>query len=140
MPHYYIFSDGFLWHAENARYLAVFGNSIFFSVLIVLLANMLGIAIALLASQKIRAASIYRTLMIWPYAISGVVVGVVFAVLLGGGGSGFFNQALRLSGFPTNTVFVRSLVGASISCDGGRLEQARIQRLDIYRGSASCTN
>ena len=98
--HYYILSDGFLWHAENARYLAVFGNSVFFSVLIVLCANILGIAIALLASQKIRGASIYRTLMIWPYAISGVVVGVVFAVLLGGGGSGFFNQALGLLGFP----------------------------------------
>ena len=98
--HYYILSDGFLWHAENARYLAVFGNSIFFSVLIVLFANILGIAIALLASQKIRGASIYRTLMIWPYAISGVVVGVVFAVLLGGGGSGFFNQVLQLFGFP----------------------------------------
>ena len=98
--HYYILSDGFFWHAENARYLAVFGNSVFFSVLIVLCANFLGIAIALLASQKIRGASIYRTLMIWPYAISGVVVGVVFAVLLGGGRSGFFNQALGLLGFP----------------------------------------
>ncbi len=97
--HYYILSDGFIWHAENARYLAVFGNSVFFSVFIVFLANALGIAIALLASQKIRGASIYRTLMIWPYAISGVVVGVVFAVLLGGGGSGFLNQSLRFLGF-----------------------------------------
>lgn len=96
--HYYILSDGFIWHAENARYLAVFGNSVFFSLFIVLVANALGIAIALLASQKIRGASIYRTLMIWPYAISGVVVGVVFAVLLGGGGSGFFNQGLRVLG------------------------------------------
>ena len=97
--HYYILSDGFIWHAENARYLAVFGNSVFFSVFIVLAANVLGIAIALLASQKIRGATIYRTLMIWPYAVSGVVVGVVFAVLLGGGGSGFLNQSLRLLGF-----------------------------------------
>ena len=98
--HYYIFSNGFFWHAEYARYLAVFGNSIFFSVLIVLFANVLGIAIAMVASQKIRGAVVYRTLMIWPYAISGVVVGVVFAVLLGGGGSGFFNQSLKLLGLP----------------------------------------
>lgn len=97
--HYYILSDGFIWHAENARYLAVFGNSVFFSVFIVLVANVLGIAIAVLASQKIRGATIYRTLMIWPYAVSGVVVGVVFAVLLGGGGSGFLNQSLRFLGF-----------------------------------------
>ncbi len=96
--HYYILSDGFIWHAENARYLAVFGNSVFFSVFIVLVANVLGLAIALLASQKIRGASVYRTLIIWPYAISGVVVGIVFAILLGGGGSGFLNQFLQLFG------------------------------------------
>ena len=96
--HYYILSDGFIWHAENARYLAVFANSVFFSVFIVIVANVLGLAIALLASQKIRGASVYRTLMIWPYAISGVVVGIVFAILLGGGGSGFMNQVLRLFG------------------------------------------
>ena len=98
--HYFIFSNGFFLHAEYARYLAVFGNSIFFSVLIVLFTNVLGIAIATVASQKIRGAVVYRTLMIWPYAISGVVVGVVFAVLLGGGGSGFFNQSLKLLGLP----------------------------------------
>ncbi|MCY3799552.1 MAG: sugar ABC transporter permease [Chloroflexi bacterium] len=97
--HYFILSDGFIWHAENARYLAVFGNSLFFSVFIVIVANVLGLSIALLASQKIRGASIYRTLMIWPYAISGVVVGIVFAILLGGGGSGFLNQVLQLLGF-----------------------------------------
>jgi sn-glycerol 3-phosphate transport system permease protein len=97
--HYYVLSDGFIWNAENARYLAVFGNSVFFSLFIVLVANMLGLSIALLASQKVRGASIYRTLMIWPYAISGVVVGVVFAILLGGGGSGFVNQILRFFGF-----------------------------------------
>ena len=96
--HYFILSDGFIWHAENARYLAVFGNSLFFSLFIVIVANVLGLSIALLASQKIRGASVYRTLMIWPYAISGVVVGIVFTILLGGGGSGFMNQALRLFG------------------------------------------
>lgn len=116
--HYYILSDGNIWHAENARYLAVFGNSVFFSLFIVLVANALGIAIALLASQKIRGASIYRTLMIWPYAISGVVVGVVFALLLGGGGSGFLNQTLRLLGlqplpFLSNPWWARASVVAA---------------------------
>ena len=116
--HYYILSDGFIWHAENARYLVVFGNSVFFSVFIVLVANVLGLAIALLASQKIRGASVYRTLMIWPYAISGVVVGIVFAILLGGGGSGFLNQVLRLFGaepvpFLSDSWWARVSVGAA---------------------------
>ena len=118
--HYYILSDGFIWHAENARYLAVFGNSVFFSVFIVLVANVLGLAIALLASQKIRGASVYRTLMIWPYAISGVVVGIVFAILLGGGGSGFLNQVLRLFGLEPVPFLSDRLVGASLG-SGWRL-------------------
>ena len=99
--HYYLISNGFFFWAENARYLAVLGNSFIFSALIVLFTNVLGIAIATVASQKIRGAVVYRTLMIWPYAISGVVVGVVFAVLLGGGGSGFVNQAMQLLGLPS---------------------------------------
>lgn len=96
--HYYLLSDGFILHAENARYLFILGNSFFFSVFIVFFANVIGLGIALLAYQKIRGANIYRTLLIWPYAISGVVVGVVFGVLLGR--AGIINQGIQLLGMP----------------------------------------
>lgn len=96
--HYFFLSDGYLFHAENAHYLSVLGISLFFSVFIVLFANVLGIAIALLAYQAIRGANIYRTLLIWPYAISGVVVGIVFQILLGN--AGVINHLIQLAGFP----------------------------------------
>ena len=98
--HYYILSDGFFLHAEQARYLAVLGTSLFYSLYIVILVNVLGVAIAMVASQNIRGAAVYRTLMIWPYAVSGVVVGVVFGALLAGGGAGFLNILLQRLGFP----------------------------------------
>ena len=44
--HYYILSDGFVWHAENARYLAVFGNSVIFTMFIVLVANMYWVSLS----------------------------------------------------------------------------------------------
>lgn len=95
--HYYLLSHGYLIHAENVEYLAVLGVSFFFSILIVILGSVLGISIALLAYQKIRGANIYRTLLIWPYAISGVVVGVVFSIMLGN--AGIINHVIQLFGF-----------------------------------------
>lgn len=96
--HYYLLSNGHLFYAENAQYLGVLAVSFFFSVLIVALGSLLGIAIALLAYQKIRGANVYRTLLIWPYAISGVVVGIVFRILLGN--AGIINHIIQLFGFP----------------------------------------
>lgn len=96
--HYYILSDGFLFGAENAEYLSVLAISFFFSALVVVLASVLGISIALLAYQKIKGASVYRTLLIWPYAISGVVVGIVFQMLLGN--AGIVNHVIQGFGGP----------------------------------------
>ncbi len=39
------------------------------------------LAIAVLANQKVRGAGIYRTWLIWPYAVSPVVAGVIFQML-----------------------------------------------------------
>ena len=98
--HYYILSDGFFLYAEHAEYLAVLGVSFFYTFFIVILVNVVGIAIALLASHKIRGAAVYRTLIVWPYAVSGVVVGVVFGALLAGEGAGFINLLLQKLGLP----------------------------------------
>lgn len=36
------------------------------------------LAIAVLANQKLRGIRIYRTLLIWPYAISPAIIGIIF--------------------------------------------------------------
>lgn len=48
---------------------------------VVIFSLALSLFIANLAYQKIGGANIYRTLLIWPYAISPVVVGAIFLVM-----------------------------------------------------------
>lgn len=47
----------------------------------VLLSLAAGLGIAVLVSQKIRGRGIYRTLLVWPYAISPPIAGILFFVM-----------------------------------------------------------
>ncbi|MBC8098484.1 MAG: sugar ABC transporter permease [Armatimonadetes bacterium] len=81
--------------AEDIIYRNSFLTTLFITVAIVLLAMGLSLGIALLASQKVRGASIYRTLLIWPFALSPVVAGAIFLALFREGSSGLINYALE---------------------------------------------
>lgn len=59
----------------------VFFNTVFISAMIVVLGLIIALAIAYLAFQPVRGASIYRTLLIWPYAISPPIAGILFFVM-----------------------------------------------------------
>ncbi|MCA0456630.1 MAG: sugar ABC transporter permease [Chloroflexi bacterium] len=62
----------------KGQYLIVLVRSLVFSAIIVVGGLALSLGIAVLANQKIKGIRIYRTLLIWPYAISPAIVGVVF--------------------------------------------------------------
>jgi sn-glycerol 3-phosphate transport system permease protein len=62
----------------RGQYFIILARSAFFSLVIVLGGLALSLAVAMLANQKIAGIRIYRTLLIWPYAISPAVAGVVF--------------------------------------------------------------
>jgi sn-glycerol 3-phosphate transport system permease protein len=57
--------------------LTTFGMS--FAIVVIGLG--LGLLIASAAYQPVRGARIYRTLLIWPYAISPVVAGIIFSLM-----------------------------------------------------------
>src|ERR1041385_1372564 len=59
-------------------YVVVLGRSLLFSGIIVAGGLLLSLAVAVLANQKLWGIRIYRTLLIWPYAISPAIIGVVF--------------------------------------------------------------
>jgi sn-glycerol 3-phosphate transport system permease protein len=61
---------------------------------IVIFSMAVGLAIATLVSQKVRGAGIYRTFLIWPYALSPVVTGVIFLAVFREGRSGLINYGL----------------------------------------------
>lgn len=67
-----------LW---TTAYQAVFLVTLIISAGIVVLGIALSIGIAYLAYQPIRGAGIYRTLLIWPYAISPPIAGLIFFVI-----------------------------------------------------------
>ncbi len=59
-------------------YVLVVLRSLLFSLTIVIGGLALSLGTAMLANQKIRGIRIYRTLLIWPYAISPAIIGVIF--------------------------------------------------------------
>src|SRR5689334_16715117 len=62
----------------RGTYVLVLARSLVFSGAIVLGGLAISLTIAMLANQKLSGIRIYRTLLIWPYAISPAIVGVVF--------------------------------------------------------------
>ncbi len=81
--------------SEDAVYRNSFISTLYITAFIVVLSLALALAIAVLASQKIRGAGIYRTLLVWPYAMSPVVTGVIFLSMFREGGVGLINWALN---------------------------------------------
>ncbi len=79
---------------EDTIYRNSFIITLIFTAAIVIISMAMALGIALLASQKVRGASIYRTFLIWPYAISPVVTGAIFLAMFRQGRSGLINYGL----------------------------------------------
>jgi sn-glycerol 3-phosphate transport system permease protein len=86
--------DNFTRLVGNADYMQVLGNTIWQSIAIVVFSIVIALLIALAAYQPVRGARIYRALLIWPYAISPVVAGIIFLILFNPTG-GIINYALQ---------------------------------------------
>jgi sn-glycerol 3-phosphate transport system permease protein len=65
----------------DADYGHSFLISIIFCLLVVGLGLIISLLLALLLNQNIKGAKIYRTLMIWPYALSPAIAGALFNFL-----------------------------------------------------------
>lgn len=72
-------------------------NTFYIAFFIVAGGLILGLAIAYLAYQPVKGAMIYRTLLIWPYAISPAISGIIFFVLFDPV-SGIVNHSIELMG------------------------------------------
>lgn len=81
----------------KGQYLIVLARSLVFSAIVVVGGLALSLGIAVLANQKIRGIRIYRTLLIWPYAISPAIVGVVFLFM--------FNPVVGIINYAWGNVF-----------------------------------
>ncbi len=75
---YLIFSPGGSGHVA---FRPVYVNTLIISIGVVVFGMAGGLAVAYLAFRDIRGGSIYRTFLIWPYAISPAVAGILFFMI-----------------------------------------------------------
>jgi sn-glycerol 3-phosphate transport system permease protein len=86
--------DNYVKLTEDPIYRNSLETTVFITLALVIITMGLALAIAVLASQKVRGAHIYRTLLIWPFALSPVVAGVIFLSLFREGDAGMINYLL----------------------------------------------
>lgn len=68
-----------LWNDDS--YLASFGTTAIFSVLVAGFGIGLALVLAVFADRVARGSLLYRTLLIWPYAVAPAVAGVIWLFL-----------------------------------------------------------
>ena len=77
-PPIFVGAENFLRLWNDDAYLASFKVTAVFSVLVASLGLSISLLLAVMADRAVRAASVYKTLLIWPYAVAPAVAGVVW--------------------------------------------------------------
>ena len=88
-----------LWNDPN--YLESFKTTAIFSVSVAVLGLAISLILAVFADRVVRGTAVYRTFLIWPYAVAPVVVGVLWMFLLSPS-LGIISHALRPLGVEWN--------------------------------------
>ncbi len=70
--------DNFRQLFGDEGYLASFKTTAVFSLLVAVLGLALSLLLATMANRVVRAASVYKTLLIWPYAVAPAIAGVLW--------------------------------------------------------------
>ncbi len=90
-----------LW--KDASYLASFQTTAVFSILVAFFGMAIALLLAFFADRVARGVLVYRTLLIWPYAVAPAVSGVVWLFLFSPS-IGILAYWLRMAGFEWNSL------------------------------------
>ena len=74
----YVGMQNFIRLWEDETYLASFKTTAVFSLLVAGLGLSISLALAVMADRVVRGANLYKTLLIWPYAVAPAVAGVLW--------------------------------------------------------------
>ncbi len=77
----FVWFDNFTDLFRNEDYLSSFKTTAIFSLLVAVLGLSISLVLAVLADRVIRGANIYKTLLIWPYAVAPAVAAVLWLFL-----------------------------------------------------------
>jgi sn-glycerol 3-phosphate transport system permease protein len=78
----FVWFDNFVSLFRDPHYLASFRVTAVFSLLVTVLGLAVALFLAALADRVVRGAKLYKTLLIWPYAVAAAVAAVLFVFLL----------------------------------------------------------
>jgi sn-glycerol 3-phosphate transport system permease protein len=93
--------DNFTRLFNDPGYLASFKITVLFSVLVAGLGLSISLVLAVFADRVVRGASLYKNLLIWPYAVAPAVAGVLWLFMFAPS-IGIVSYALRNAGFEWN--------------------------------------
>ncbi|MFZ6759393.1 sn-glycerol-3-phosphate ABC transporter permease UgpA [Undibacterium sp. Ji50W] len=99
----FVWLDNFKDLFADPTYLTAFKTTALFSFLVAVLGLGISLLLAVFADRVVRGSSFYKTLLIWPYAVSPVVVGVLWMFLLNPT-LGIVAHALREIGIEWNSL------------------------------------
>ena len=100
-------STEFVWFENftilfgDSHYLSAFGRTLFFSAAVALLSMSMALILAGFADRIVRGATLYRTLLIWPYAVAPVLAGALW-VFMFNPTLGIFPYLLEMVGIDWN--------------------------------------
>jgi sn-glycerol 3-phosphate transport system permease protein len=77
----FVWFDNFTDLFRNDEYLASFRVTAVFSFLVAILGLSISLILAVLADRVIRNAAVYKTLLIWPYAVAPAIAAVLWLFL-----------------------------------------------------------
>jgi sn-glycerol 3-phosphate transport system permease protein len=92
---------------KDETYLASFKTTAIFSLLVAVIGISVSLVLAVFADRVIKGAAVYKTLLIWPYAVAPAVAGVLWLFLFAPG-MGLVAYALGQIGFDWNHLLVSS--------------------------------
>ena len=78
----FVWFDNFRDLFNDPRYLASFRVTAVFSLLVTVCGLSIALLLATFADRVVRGAQIYKTLLVWPYAVATAVAAILFVFLL----------------------------------------------------------
>ncbi|HEX7646806.1 MAG TPA: sn-glycerol-3-phosphate ABC transporter permease UgpA [Noviherbaspirillum sp.] len=78
----FVWFDNFRDLFNDSNYIESFKTTAIFSVLVAFFGLALALILAIFADRVVKGAAVYKTFLIWPYAVSPVVVGVLWMFLM----------------------------------------------------------
>jgi sn-glycerol 3-phosphate transport system permease protein len=97
----FVWLDNFIALFHDPHYLASFRVTAVFSALVTVIGLSLALLLAVFADRVVRAAGVYKLLLIWPYAVATAVAAVLFVFLLNPT-LGIITHLLRALGYDWN--------------------------------------